>query len=141
MCFTKCQWLGIIKVRFLLLPESPLVKTLFKPVKNIKTQLKSTNPMPSSKRNLILYLLHILQIISFKQIIYDLAFFKVLYLNERKIKLLVNWYDAMIKRLRECWQLGFIMLNSNLTVNLKLTHPTLLNSKGQFAFLKTKSSH
>ena len=47
----------------------------------------------------------------------------------------------MIKRLRECRQLGFIMLNSNLAVNLKLTHPTLLNSKGQFAFLKTKSLH
>ena len=38
-------------------------------------------------------------------------------------------------------QLGFVTLNSNLTVNLKPTHPPLLNGKGQFTFLKTKSSH
>ena len=42
---------------------------------------------------------------------------------------------------RERRQLGFITLNGNLTINLKPTHPTLLNGKGQFTFLKTKSSH
>ena len=36
-------------------------------------------------------------------------------------------------------QLGFVTLNNNLTVNLKSTHPPLLNGKGQFTFLKTKS--
>ena len=43
--------------------------------------------------------------------------------------------------LREHWQLGFFMLNSNLAINLKTTHPPLLNGRGQFTFLKTKSSH
>ena len=38
-------------------------------------------------------------------------------------------------------QLGFVTLNNNLTVNLKSTHPPLLNGKGQFTFLKTNSSH
>ena len=43
--------------------------------------------------------------------------------------------------LRECRQLGFITLNANLSVDLKPTHPPLLNGKGQFTFLKIKSSH
>ena len=38
-------------------------------------------------------------------------------------------------------QLGFVTLNGNLAVNLKPTYPPLLNGKGQFTFLKTKSSH
>ena len=42
---------------------------------------------------------------------------------------------------RERGQLGFVTLSGNLAVNLKLTHPRLLSSKGQFSFLKTKSSH
>ena len=45
------------------------------------------------------------------------------------------------KVLRERRQLGFVRLNGNLVVNLKPTHPLLLNGKGQFTFLKTKSSH
>ena len=43
--------------------------------------------------------------------------------------------------LREHWQLaiGFAMLNSNFAVNLKTTHPPLLNNdRGQFTFLKKK---
>ena len=43
--------------------------------------------------------------------------------------------------LREQRQLGFVMLNGNLAINLKPTHLPLLNGKGQFTFLKTKSSH
>ena len=35
-------------------------------------------------------------------------------------------------------QLGFVTLKGNLAINLK---PTLLNGKGQFPFLKAKSSH
>ena len=42
---------------------------------------------------------------------------------------------------RERQQLGFVTLNGNLAVNLKPTLPPLLNGKGQFTFLKTKSSH
>ena len=42
--------------------------------------------------------------------------------------------------IRERRQLGFITLNGNLAVNLKPTYPPLLNGKGQFTFLKTKSS-
>ena len=38
-------------------------------------------------------------------------------------------------------QLGFVKLNGNLAINLKPTHPSLLNGKGQFPFLKAKSSH
>ena len=34
----------------------------------------------------------------------------------------------------------FVTLNGNLAVNLKPTDPPLLNGKGQFTFLKTKSS-
>ena len=45
------------------------------------------------------------------------------------------------KSSRERRQLGFVTLNSNLAINLKPTHPLLLNGKGQFTFLKTKSSH
>ena len=43
--------------------------------------------------------------------------------------------------LRERRQLDFVSLNGNLAVNLKPTHPPLLNGKGQFTFLKTKLSH
>ena len=42
---------------------------------------------------------------------------------------------------RERRPLGFVTLNGNLAVNLKPTHLPLLNGKGQFTFLKTKSSH
>ena len=45
------------------------------------------------------------------------------------------------KSSRERRQLGFVTLNSNLAINLKPTHPLLLNGKGQFTFLKTKLSH
>ena len=38
-------------------------------------------------------------------------------------------------------QLGFVTLSGNLAVNLKPTHPALLNGKDQFTFLKTKSSN
>ena len=41
----------------------------------------------------------------------------------------------------ECRQLGFVSLNGNLTVNMKPNHQLLLHGKGQFTFLKTKSSH
>ena len=47
----------------------------------------------------------------------------------------------MINAVRERRQLGFVTLNGNLAVNLKPTHPPLLNGKGQFTFVKTKSSH
>ena len=43
--------------------------------------------------------------------------------------------------LRERRQLDFVTLNGNLAVNLKPTDPPLFNGKGQFTFLKTKSSH
>ena len=46
-----------------------------------------------------------------------------------------------INYIRERRQLGFITINGNLAVNLKTTHPPLLNGKGEFTFLKTKSSH
>ena len=45
------------------------------------------------------------------------------------------------KNPREPGQLGFVTLNGNLAVNQKPTHSPLLNGKGQFTFLKTKSSH
>ena len=45
------------------------------------------------------------------------------------------------KSSRERRQLDFVMLNGNLAINLKPTHPLLLNGKGQFTFLKTKLSH
>ena len=44
-----------------------------------------------------------------------------------------NWSVTI----RERQQLGF----GNLVVNLKPTHLPHLNGKGQFTFLKTKSSH
>ena len=44
------------------------------------------------------------------------------------------------KLIRERRQLGFVTLNGNFAVNLKPTHPSLFNGKGQFIFLKTKSS-
>ena len=47
----------------------------------------------------------------------------------------------MTFKLTEPRQLGFVTLNGNSVVNLKPTHPLLLNGKGQFTFLKTKSSH
>ena len=49
-------------------------------------------------------------------------------------------YDINRHSLRERRQLGFVTLNDNLAVNLKPTHPPLLNGKGQFTFLKTKST-
>ena len=53
-----------------------------------------------------------------------------------KLKLVFCTYSF-----RECQQLGFTTLNSNLAINQKPTHPSLINNKGQFTFLKTKSSH
>ena len=47
----------------------------------------------------------------------------------------------VMKKVRERRHLGFVTLNGNLAVNLKPTDPPLLNSKVQFTFLKTKSSH
>ena len=47
----------------------------------------------------------------------------------------------LVKVIRERRQLGFVTLNGNLVVNLKRSHSLLLNDKGQFTFLKTKSSH
>ena len=49
--------------------------------------------------------------------------------------------DPQANDFRERWQLSFVTLNGNLAVNLKTTHPPLLNGRGQFTFLKTKSSH
>ena len=37
--------------------------------------------------------------------------------------------------------IGFVTLNGNLAINLRPTHSPLLNGKGQFTFLKLKSSH
>ena len=47
----------------------------------------------------------------------------------------------VMKKVRERRHLGFVTLNGNLAVNLRSTDPPLLNSKVQFTFLKTKSSH
>ena len=47
----------------------------------------------------------------------------------------------MVQIIRERWQIGFATLNGNLAVNLKPNQPFLFNGKGQFTFLKTKSSH
>ena len=49
--------------------------------------------------------------------------------------------DPQANDFRERWQLSFVTLNGNLAVNLKTTHPPLLNGRAQFTFLKTKSSH
>ena len=43
--------------------------------------------------------------------------------------------------IRERRQLGFVTLNGNLAINLKTTHPPILNKRGQFTFRKKKSSH
>ena len=54
------------------------------------------------------------------------------------------WYYTLILISfcsKERRQLGFVTHNGNLAVNLKPTFPPLLNGKGQFTFLKTKSSH
>ena len=55
---------------------------------------------------------------------------------QNKFMPLYDW-----NKFRERWQLSFVTLNINLDVNLKTTHPPLLNGRGQFTFLKTKSSH
>ena len=47
-------------------------------------------------------------------------------------------YTSVIS-FRERRQLGFVSLNGNLAVNLRSTYPSLLNGKGEFTFLKTKS--
>ena len=65
----------------------------------------------------------------------DVAFV-CLFINDHNSGIKSNSFDF-----RERWQLGFPTLNSNLAVNLKPTHPRLLNGNGQFTFLKTKSSH
>ena len=51
------------------------------------------------------------------------------------------YLDDHLLEIRERQQLGFVTLNGNLAVSLKPTHPRLLNGKGQFTFLNTKSSH
>ena len=51
------------------------------------------------------------------------------------------YLDDHLLEIRERQQLGFVTLNGNLAVSLKPTHPRLLNGKGQFTFLKTKSLH
>ena len=53
----------------------------------------------------------------------------------------ISIFTKIIHMLRERWQLDFVSLNGNLAVNLKPTHPPLLNDKGQFTFLKKKLSH
>ena len=53
----------------------------------------------------------------------------------------LNWLCNNMKKVWERRQLGFVTLNGNLAVILKRTHPPFLNGKGQFLFLKTKSSH
>ena len=54
----------------------------------------------------------------------------------------LNIYDGAFsaKLIRERRQLGFVTLNDNFAVNLKPTQSPLFNGKGQFTFLKTKSS-
>ena len=54
---------------------------------------------------------------------------------------ITSYEYLMYNQLKECWQLGFATLNDNLVANLKHTLAPLLNGKGQFIFLKTKSSH
>ena len=49
--------------------------------------------------------------------------------------------DPQANDFRERRQLGFVTLNGNFAVNLKPTHAPFLNGKGQFSFLRTKSSH
>ena len=44
--------------------------------------------------------------------------------------------DACQLSFRERQQLGFVSLNGNLVVNVKPTHPLLLNGEGQFTFLR-----
>ena len=53
----------------------------------------------------------------------------------------IFFHKEYLIKIRERRQLGFVMLNGSLAVNMKPTHPTLLNGKGQFTFLKTKLSH
>ena len=50
----------------------------------------------------------------------------------------IFFHKEHLIKIRERRQLGFVTLNVNLAVNMKPTHPTLLNGKGQFTFLKTK---
>ena len=52
-----------------------------------------------------------------------------------------TYYVLLAQSVRERRQLGFVTLNGNLAVNLKPVDPPLFNGKGQFTFLKTKSSH
>ena len=63
----------------------------------------------------------------------------IYYIGYVTVKIIANCNN--INSVRKRRQLGFVTLNSNLAVNLKPTHPTLLNARGQFTFLMTKSSH
>ena len=67
--------------------------------------------------------------------------------NDKKEKRRINFKLIITILLPSCQcsvrkrrQLGFFTRNRNLAVNLKPTHPFLLNGKGQFTFLKIKSS-
>ena len=60
------------------------------------------------------------------------------YLEEADKQLADN---GIYNEVKERQQLGFVTCNSNLAVNLKPTHAPFLHGKGEFTFLKTKSSH
>ena len=94
---------------------------------NLKTKKIKFVKTPTS---LELYILKKMQKLGFLRVTLVWKSFKILLHNE-----------FSQKSLREHQQLGFVMLNDNLAVNLKPAHPPLLNRKGQFTFLKTKSSH
>ena len=66
---------------------------------------------------------------------------KAKYKREKFVSFVADFKGFFRNRIRERRQLGFVTLNGNLAVNLKPTLPPLLNGKGQFTFLKTKSSH
>ena len=66
---------------------------------------------------------------------------KAKYKREKFVSFVADFKGFFRNRIRERRQLGFVTLNGNLAVNLKPTLAPLLNGKGQFTFLKTKSSH
>ena len=80
--------------------------------------------------------------ISIKEVINAIKLL-ITYINNILFWMQFYWlqFHWSIKWIREHWPLGFITLNGNLALNLKPTHSPLLHSKGQFTFLKTKSSH
>ena len=66
---------------------------------------------------------------------------KAKYKREKVVNFVAYFKGFFRNKIRERRQLGFVTLNGNLTVNLKPTPRPLLNGKGQFTFLKVKSSH